>query len=404
MPVNKENRILVVYAIVVIVVAVLIKNTLSSYALFNFSLYSAIILYLNIAIYFVFGLVIYLILKYVSEGKKSREKIIKFGGEIVIFGLFIIVANWFFIVDGLNQSFPEGQLSYIFYYSSYIISNIPLYLNAVAFTIYGFYLIIKRILKRDSEALRKSEYIVIKIREKVGKIRRTTVSKILQIEAILIILLSLSMLANTSVLKKFYYDINYEVDTRNPDILIDRVETLDYLSLVEYHDKDGGIHNLTKYTDDLFLNTQYINREYIESLKKDLVSDSTRYHWLSIHSHNFNYQFKATEESKLYFTYNNNVIINAQYENYEDIFVVERVYGTNKRIGSWYINYTQVPYVVNETTISLNNTVLVKMVLTHDNVFGSLGAIFYTVYQFLVLDANFQVIFICIPYVYMSVA
>ena len=136
---------------------------------------------------------------------------------------------------------------------------------------------------------------------------------------------------------------------------------------------------------------------HLKSLKKELSSDSKRFHWWFGHYHYFDYLLKVTEERKLYFTYNNNTIIGAQYENYEDIFVVERNYNTKKRIGNWYINFTQVPFVVNQTSISLNNTFLVKMILKYDYLFGNVGGIFYEVEQFLVLDAKFQVIFIYIP-------
>ena len=83
--------------------------------------------------------------------------------------------------------------------------------------------------------------------------------------------------------------------------------------------------------------------------------------------------------------------------NYENIFVVERHYNIKKIIGNWYINFTQIPYVVNQTSISLNNTFLVKMILKLDYLFGNVGGIFYEVEQFLVLDTKFQIIFIYIP-------
>ena len=61
-------------------------------------------------------------------------------------------------------------------------------------------------------------------------------------------------------------------------------------------------------------------------------------------------------------------MIKAQYENYEDIFIVERIYNAEKGVGNWYINFTKVPYVVNQTSISLNNTFLVKMTLIYDRI------------------------------------
>ncbi len=83
---------------------------------------------------------------------------------------------------------------------------------------------------------------------------------------------------------------------------------------------------------------------------------------------------------------------------------MERDYSTKKRVGNWYINFTQIPYEVNQTSIVLFNTFLVKIILTYDYAFGNVGGIFYEVEQFLVLDANFRVIFIYIPRVLVVVA
>ncbi len=286
--------------IVVTVLVLLIYIILFSYPLFYFSLYSGITSCLNLISYFVFSILLNQIRKHISEPQKSieeikkygfflnqtrihiskpqksTEKIKKFGAKIIIFCLFITVVNWLFLIDGLNQSFPEARL---FYYIYYITLTIPLFLNTIVFTIYGLLLIIKRTHEIDSNALRIPEYIVIKYRKKVHKIKRTTVSKILKTESLLIIILSLGMLTNTTILKNIDYSINYEVDANNPDTLVDQVETLDYLSLVKYHDEMGEIHNLTNYYFDDHFIIHYINREYIESLKKELSSDAKRFHW-----------------------------------------------------------------------------------------------------------------------------
>lgn len=209
---------------------------------------------------------------------------------------------------------------------------------------------------------------------------------------------------NLIILTRIYYKENYEVDSDNLGTLIDKAETLDYLSLIKYHDEMGEINNLTDSSLNGHSSIHYINRKYIESLKKDLFSDSKRFHWWLGHYHYLYYTFNVTEESRLYFTYNNNTMIRAQYENYEDIFVVVRNYNTKKRVGNWYINFTQVPYVVNLISISLNNTFLVRMILKYDYLFGNVGGIFYEVEHFLVLDANFQIIFIYIPQVHVMVA
>ena len=193
-------------------------------------------------------------------------------------------------------------------------------------------------------------------------------------------------------------------DEKKTEKLIDHVETLDYPSLIKYHDAMGEIHNLTNYYFDGHFNTHYIDREYVEALKEEVRGDSKRFHWWPGHYHYFDYLLNVTEETNLYFTYNNNTMIRAQYGNYEDIFDVERDYSTKKRVGNWYINFTQIPYVVNQTSISLNNTFLVKMILKYDYLFGNVGGIFYEVEQFLVLDEKFQVIFIYIPLVLVAVA
>ena len=85
----------------------------------------------------------------------------------------------------------------------------------------------------------------------------------------------------------------------------------------------------------------------MDYLKEKVDRDYLTFHWWPAHYHYFTYFFEATEESLLYFTYNNTTIFRAEYENYEEIFNIESsdnyCYWEEKLCGSWYINYTQVP-------------------------------------------------------------
>jgi hypothetical protein len=394
----KKRREWIFSILVFITIILLINDTFFSFSFLYFSFFPAIISLLNLISYFVYGYIIYLIQKHILKPEKSIEKLNTTGKKLILLGSFNIFANILYLIYGLNKPFPEAELLFFVVFN---ILSIPLYLNTILFTTYGIHLTLNTMRDPDFRILINSENIALKIRTRIHKIRRTTFIKILKIQALLSIIFSLSMIGNNTVLKRIYYTEIYEVYADVPDTIVDLVETLEYQSLIQYHGANGEVYNITSTT---HLNLHYFDRDYIEFLKQLLRSDSMRFHWWSGHRHYFHYYLKITEEAKIYFTYDNNTIIEAQYESYEDIFVVRRLYGALRRSGNWYVNYSQIPFVANVTTISLNNTFLVKMRLKYDYLYGTLGGEFFEVNQFLVLDSHFRVILIFIPHFQLMVA
>ena len=229
------------------------------------------------------------------------------------------------------------------------------------------------------------------LRKKTKKAFIISLSVVLSISIILII-------NNFIIFSRIYYRVYYEVNLPNSDEIIEKAENFDYLKYLKMHDPYGEIQNLSKF------NINYIDREFIDFLKGKINRDNKRFHLWPSYYHNFIYTFNATEESKLFFSYNNNTIFNATYETQKPIFIVPPPIWFNF-IGSWFINFTQVPHVVNQSsTILLNNTILVKMILKYDYLFGNLGGEFYQIEQYVILNSNLQVIFIYVPATQLIVA
>ncbi|MCJ7651804.1 MAG: hypothetical protein MUP85_24645 [Candidatus Lokiarchaeota archaeon] len=235
------------------------------------------------------------------------------------------------------------------------------------------------------------------LRKKIIKAFIISLSVVLSISIILII-------NNFIVISRIYYRVYYEVNLPNSDEIIDKTENFDYLKYLKMHDPYGNTQNLSKF------NINYIDREFIDFLKGKINRDNKEFHLNPFLSHNFIYIFNATAESKLYFSYNNNTIFNATYENQNAIFIVDfddpiGIFTPNgdsptwfHSIGSWYINFTQVPYVANQSsTILLNNTILVKMNLIYDYLYGNVGGESYCLKQNVIFNSNLQVIFIYAP-------
>ena len=117
------------------------------------------------------------------------------------------------------------------------------------------------------------------------------------------------------------------------------------------------------------------------------------------------YTFNATEQSRLYFAYSNTKIYNATYETKEELFVVDYDREYYDYAGNWYINFTYVPIVADEPIIiPLNNTILVKMFVEYDYLYGNMGGEFYQITQFIALSSDLQIIFIYVPLTTMIVA
>ncbi|MHA1988484.1 MAG: hypothetical protein ACW98D_17780 [Promethearchaeota archaeon] len=364
--------------------------------MFFASLYSGIISSLNLISYILLGIGLSQIRKCILEPQKYVKK--KTGKELFIFGSFIILSNLLFLFDGINRSIPESRLFYALYF---LALTLPLLLNGSTFIFYSF-----NVFKRTKHISINLKNVYVTVREKIWKIRKTNLSKLIKIESFLIIFISMSMLGNTTILKYYYYNISYDIKTENPGNLIEKVETLDYLSVLQSYERDGSVHNITDSNNDGCRVSSYINREYINYQKREISADSMRFHFWFGQRHYFDYVFEATSEPRLNLTYVNNTIIKAQYETLEDIFVVNSRYYHFTKIwyGNWYINFTQVPYMVNETSITLNNTILIKMSLNHVYVLSSLAGIWIDINQYIVLNENLQVIFIYVPQVGFMIA
>lgn len=206
------------------------------------------------------------------------------------------------------------------------------------------------------------------------------------------------------VLNNIYYQIVYETDIPDSDNIIDKAETIEYHQYLKMHDYYGEAHNISKFNQS-FYQYNYINRDYINYIKDKINQDRKRFHWWPFYYHHFNYKFNATEQAKLYLSYNNTTLFNATYENKKVVFVVEydEYYGYN--IGNWYINFTHVPKVFDQSyTLLLNNTILIRMFTDYDYVYGNLGAETYHIKQYIALSSDLQVIFVYVPLVQVMVA
>ena len=216
---------------------------------------------------------------------------------------------------------------------------------------------------------------------------------------ILISILSIStiiIVGQLLILTRIYYKTYYEGDLQNFDYLVDKFESFDYIKYVKDQARDQE-YNLTKNSG------TYIDRDYIEYLKEKIDRDFPKFHWWPFHTHYFHYTFNATEESQIFFTYNNNSVIAGQYHDSRVIFLAYG-YGDNIWEGKSFINFSQVPYVsdydpfTESSTISLNNTILIKMELYYHYVRAAFGHETCKTEQFIVVNSNYQIIFTYISY------
>jgi len=216
---------------------------------------------------------------------------------------------------------------------------------------------------------------------------------------ILISILSIStiiIVGQLLILTRIYYKTYYEGDLQNFDYLVDKFESFDYIKYVKDQARDQE-YNLTKNSG------TYIDRDYIEYLKEKIDDDFWKFHWWPFHTHYFHYTFNATEESQIFFTYNNNSVIAGQYHDSRVIFLAYG-YGDNIWEGKSFINFSQVPYVsdydpfTESSTISLNNTILIKMELYYHYVRAAFGHKTCRTEQFIVVNSNYQIIFTYISY------
>ena len=204
---------------------------------------------------------------------------------------------------------------------------------------------------------------------------------------------------NVIVLNNIYFNTNYELSLENSDNIVDKFETFEYYQFLKKYDRYGEAQDISKFNQSDYQSLyNYIDREYIDFLKNKINQDRKRFHWWPGHYHHFMYTFNATEQSRLYFAYSNTKIYNATYETKEELFVVDYDREYYDYAGNWYINFTYVPIVADEPIIiPLNDTILVKMFVEYDYLYGNMGGIFYQITQFIALSSDLQVIFIYVP-------
>ena len=205
-----------------------------------------------------------------------------------------------------------------------------------------------------------------------------------------------SLITNNSIIStRIYYKINYKGNVKNLESIIEKSEIFEYEKYCKYRDHRGEVHNLSRAD---YYDQGFIDLEFIESLKLKIDKDKTNFHFFPpYYQHNFHYSLETSNESLVYLTYNNNSIIKAEYANHTEIFSIYQ-------IGSWYINFTQIPFAPNiSSTIVVNNIILVKMNLKYyyDHGFESEGL---TIEQFLIFNSNFQTMLICIPLATFSIS
>jgi len=224
----------------------------------------------------------------------------------------------------------------------------------------------------------------------VSKIKRKNKLRLLLISCIVISVSLLLVLNNIIISTRIYFKINYHSNLSNSDEIIEKVESFDYVSYLKLHEYDGEIYNLSRFS------FQYIDSEYLDYLNQFINRELSSFHLWPFYYNYITYTFNATEVSKLYLTYNNDTIFETTYENNDTIFEADKFNGY--WMGSWYINFTQIPYVpISQSTIILNDSFLVQMTLSHrfDITLGESGWI--TLNQFLILDSNLQIIIVYIP-------
>ncbi len=224
------------------------------------------------------------------------------------------------------------------------------------------------------------------------KIRRKLKSGLI----ILGIILPLFLVVNHFIiLASIFYRITYPTDIQSYDDIVQKSELFDYLKYCRYRNYKAKIQNLSRSS-----HPYHIDREFLESLTLRIDNDKKKFNIDPIYRNNFIYSLEVSNESLIYLTYNNNTVIKAEYSNLTEIFAAEwGNWGDNPPFwdGSWYLNFTQIPFVQNSSsTIVLNNIYLVKMQLDHYQV-ANWASSHLTIEQFLVFNSNFQIIFVYIP-------
>ncbi len=208
---------------------------------------------------------------------------------------------------------------------------------------------------------------------------------------------------NFAILTKIYYKVNYEGNVQNFENIVEKSELFEYQKYCKYRNYLGEGYNISG-------SDNYIDREFIESLKLKIDKDKEKFHLAPSYQYHriFIYSLEVSNESLIYLTYNNNSIIKAEHANQTEIFTADLDYYENNSslwAGHWYLNFTQIPFAPNtSSTIILSNIFLVKMNLEYDIALGFGASEHLTIEQFLIFNSNFQIMLVYIPLSYHSVS
>jgi hypothetical protein len=206
----------------------------------------------------------------------------------------------------------------------------------------------------------------------------------------LLLIFSIVLSFNFISLSNIYYHIEYEINIPNSNEIIDKVETFEYRHFLKRHDYSGRTLNVSQFNE---CPSQYIDRECIEYIKNQINQARRRFYLTPGYSHNLNYKFNATEQAKLYLSYSNTTLFNATYDSNKEVFLVPWNDYYSTFYGNWYINFTYIPYVFNQSkTILLESIILINMDLYYSiSRYCGEG---HRIIQFIALSSDLQIIFI----------
>ena len=211
-----------------------------------------------------------------------------------------------------------------------------------------------------------------------------------------LVLASLIIINNFLIQSRIYYRTSYDGNVNDLGEFIEKSEFFDYREYCKCRDYFGIVHNVTNY--DYFY---HINNDFIVNLKTKITNDQAKFHLFPFYEHHFMYSFEATDESLLFFTYNNNSIIKLEDQAHIEVFSAhERHYENSSTFweGSWYLNFTLIPFSSGlNSIIQLNNSILTKMNLHYDYDYALGESNTLIIEQFLCFNSNYQIIFVYIP-------
>lgn len=212
-----------------------------------------------------------------------------------------------------------------------------------------------------------------------------------------LVLTSLIIINHFLILSRIYYRTSRDGNVTNLEEIIEKSELFDYQKYCKCRDYFGTVHNATD--SNIFY---HIDRNFIDNLKTKLAKDHEIFHLYPFYEHHFVYSLEATDESLLYFSYNNNSIIKLEDETKTEIFSARESHYENNTTfwdGSWYLNFTLIPFNSGlNATIQLNDSILTKMNLQYDYDYALGESNTLIIEQFLCFNSNYQIIFVYIPW------